>query len=581
MEFLSPIDAPSSGGTAIKFLDAATFASTGTAIKFLDPVSLIDSALPDITPIGSPITLSGATSGNQNLTLPAAVAAGDSLLVMLNGDTQTAMVTGPSGSVAVYNGGFGNDGQSYGALVYRLEAADITVGSITVNVQNATQNWTLTAQVFRGVSQLPIDVSAFTGSPTAVASPITLTATGITTIQARDMLVYQGVPDRRGSATGTFGAYPAGWTRIADNLHTWSDQTSGYMLQFAAGATGNITVTYTSADQAAPGAGLIALKKASPTIVLDLSGLAVSGVTGALYSGVVKAALIDGATAAPTITVDALPAGLTLGTTTYSAGVYSATVTGTPTTVQTLTSHFSASNGAQADATGSVGYSIGDGSASLSLAATSATVGWTDASFKTSYAFASGVAVEAGDTVVIVAGWNSPNATSSATDTDGALSVVPSEPAVGSRNKSAGVFYHTVATASANYTFTLNWASSHDGARALVYVLRGASVTYQSASRVANSNDYSAGACALGTLSTSGRAFVAIAANDDYSGQGAFTLSPSGYTIDANDATGNNLLAAHKLATTAITGDALAVGDPGTSQGGYNRITGLACAFTY
>lgn len=538
-------------------------------------------ALPDITPIGSPITLSGATSGNKTLTLPGAAAAGDSLLVLLNGDTKNATMTGPSGSIAVYGGGFGSDGQSYGALVYRLAAADITAGSITINVQNAAQNWTLTAQIFRGVSQSPIDVAAFTGNATAVASPIALTAASITATLARDMLVYQGVPDRNGSATGTFGAYPAGWTRIANNLHAWSDQTSGYMLQTAAGATGSVSVNYTSTDNAAPGAGLIALKKASPAIVLDLSGLPASGTTGDAYSGVVKATLIDGATAAPTITVDALPAGLTLGSTTYSAGVYSATVTGTPTTVQTLTSHFSASNGAQAAATGSIGYSIADGSALLSLAATSAMVGWTDASFKTSFEFASGVAVETGDTVVIVAGWNSPNATSSATDADGALGVVPSEPAVGSRNKSAGIFYHPITTASANYTFTLNWASSHDGAQALVYVLRGASVTYESASRVANSNDYSSGACALGTLSTSGRAFVAVAANDDYSGQGAFTLSPSGYTIDANDATGNNLLAAHKLATAAITGDALAVGDPGTSQGGYNRITGLACAFTY
>lgn len=41
MNFLSPISAPSSGGTAIQFLDTATFATGGTAITFLDPVQQV------------------------------------------------------------------------------------------------------------------------------------------------------------------------------------------------------------------------------------------------------------------------------------------------------------------------------------------------------------------------------------------------------------------------------------------------------------------------------------------------------------------------------------------------------------
>lgn len=79
---------------------------------------------------------------------------------------------------------------------------------------------------------------------------------------------------------------------------------------------------------------------------ITLSGTLPAPTVGTAYSGSVTATLVDGATGTLTITVDQLPAGLALGATTNNGdGTFTAPVTGTPTTQQTITSTFNATGG--------------------------------------------------------------------------------------------------------------------------------------------------------------------------------------------------------------------------------------------
>lgn len=302
-----------------------------------------------ITYVGACTPQSGSTSATANVVLPGAAAAGDTAIIAIALDTNTASTTGPAGSSKLVNDvHFGADHQIAALYAVRLTSADIAAGTIAFTITNPSENWTLQGAVFRGVSAVPLDVAVSSATTSSAgASPYSMTAPGLTTTKNGDALIYFGVPDPSSGTTGTFGSAPIGFTKIGDNIHTWSDQTLAYMLQAIAGATGDATCSYTAAASGAWGAWLVALKAAVPAITITDNLTA--GTVGGTYSKTIVATLVDGATGPVTITASPLPAGLTLsGTTDNGNGTYAATVSGTPTTATSstaVTTSIGASNG--------------------------------------------------------------------------------------------------------------------------------------------------------------------------------------------------------------------------------------------
>lgn len=105
MEFLAPISAPGSGGTAIKFLDVANFATGGSPITFLDPVSLT-------TPAEVELALGAHTEGQG---FDGVTSATTDAIETTPGSTLIVVTTqaGGSGNVATATGVSDNYGNTY------------------------------------------------------------------------------------------------------------------------------------------------------------------------------------------------------------------------------------------------------------------------------------------------------------------------------------------------------------------------------------------------------------------------------------------------------------------------------------
>ena len=94
---------------------------------------------------------------------------------------------------------------------------------------------------------------------------------------------------------------------------------------------GSTTVQFKATDGVQTGTKSVSISIAAAPAVSITASLP-DAVIGYAYTGSVTAQNINGATGAITITVDSLPAGLTLGSTVDNGdGTYTAPVTGTPT----------------------------------------------------------------------------------------------------------------------------------------------------------------------------------------------------------------------------------------------------------
>jgi hypothetical protein len=297
-------------------------------------------------------------SGSLRFTPPAGTVAGDVVLITnscfyASGNSFTA----PAGTLEVI--GFADSNQLYVGL-YTLTEADMQTGYITVIPQSSTFT---SCAVYHNVDASPLDTRRFATGANTLPSPVTATVGSIDTSLPKEMRVAILFPSPSGSDASV--SDPPGWS--VGNAYAYSTGGASHALYYSsqadAGATGDVSEVITvtgSPAQSGYMALLMALrpKVAQPAITLSATFPSNPHVGDTVNFDVI-ATLVDGATGTPTIMVDQLPAGLTLGTTSQAdATHYKATVSGTYTTAQAGTSTYSVTGGSVAAAPLVHGYNV-------------------------------------------------------------------------------------------------------------------------------------------------------------------------------------------------------------------------------
>lgn len=188
--------------------------------------------------------------------------------------------------------------------------------------------------------------------------------------------------------------------------------------------------------------------------------------------------------------------------------------------------------------------------------------------------------VQADDFVVIALAWSGSNGITSIKDADNvAFGLSSTFASTDGRATHVAFGYRKATSAQAAYSVDVVLSDTCEQFAAMAYVLRGADFTFNAGVFAGDESKFTTDPISM-ALDTGSRAFVAVVALDDYTGQGAFTVSPIDFTVDHNDATNNYMVAAHWL----IDAEEVAtvqVGDPGDGNSGYNRILGAVAAFNY
>lgn len=208
-------------------------ASNGTQSKTLVHTFNVTAAPSAIAKVGTPVIFT-ATSGN--LPLPTGCQAGDVLVIANRGATMPA----PSGfTTLLAKTNYGTSGRQSAIYAKALTATDISNGYITVSSNSNT----CTAVAYRGVDNTTLTNAIGTLNTGQNGTPVTMTASSITTTVDGCMLLFFGMPDQNASTSGTFTS-PTGYTDVADNLTGFRANTIASLLQTTHGATGDVTGTY-------------------------------------------------------------------------------------------------------------------------------------------------------------------------------------------------------------------------------------------------------------------------------------------------------------------------------------------------
>lgn len=290
------------------------------------------------------------------------------------------------------------------------------------------------------------------------------------------------------------------------------------------------------------------------TITVDTSALAQPTV-GVAYSGTVYATT-TGSTAL-TITADSLPAGLTIGATTFASGKYQATVSGTPTATGGPNTTFTASDGTNS-ATGAFQWDVqaaGGGGVSVIRAGGGLTPMLLQITTPISFAV---TGVKKDDVIVILAPVNaSGTPTLTTSDTGGnAWTVVTNF----DRNSCKVVAIYAKAKADGDITVTIA-SSVATNVSPVAYLVRGATnVDAAKAAKASRSGVNSTLPMQVGPFSTSGRSVLLFAGNASQgtAGDCAMTIDASaGYTEDIEGATIGTFYTtnAWKIETAAASGE--------------------------
>lgn len=336
-------------------------------------------AAPDITFVAACPPASVAANASISLALPAGAQAGDVLVAQLlhtAANNKPPTTSGPSGSIKIIAEKQFKwlDSTSIATLsVYLvpLAAADIANGSVAFGIA-PSDSIDATGAVFRGCSQTLLDSANAWGvvASTAFAtSSASFSAPGFSTVTDGVMLVTGAAISGAAPPSQSLNT-PAGFTlgMTASVDYSYLMQVA-YAQQPTHGAAAAAAYTYSQGSGNPFGwcAWQLALKRAEPAITLSAPFPATPHV-GDTVNFDVTATLVDGATGTPTITVDQLPDGLTLGATTMvDATHYTATVSGTLTTVQDITCTFGATGGSVAATPKTHEFNVTEAGASVEL----------------------------------------------------------------------------------------------------------------------------------------------------------------------------------------------------------------------
>lgn len=194
-------------------------------------------------------------NNGTNITLPAGTAAGDLLIVEWSVDITSGTVTGSGWTLIGESLITAPDGQYLGVFGRIATGSDPV--AFTCNTVTAQASW-ICSRFSGGNLVVPASNKIqFSSNTTNNASPITVTATGVTALQADTLLVGTTLDIIAQTDTWSFSTL-SGFTQIATvNNQDWNSSNKQYQSNVAAGATGNFVVTATQASGTS-GAGWIA-----------------------------------------------------------------------------------------------------------------------------------------------------------------------------------------------------------------------------------------------------------------------------------------------------------------------------------
>lgn len=214
---------------------------------------------------GITIINSAAFSSNSQMTtlaIPSGAQAGDFMFIGAQ-SFSTATVTPPSGSTTFVTTTFyvstaTKVATGYG---YFLTSTDITNGYVPFTT-TTTHNVSGCVGIFRGVNASMADVSGTPGATTTTHNPVNITAPGITTLTANDLVLFFAAITTGGGVAGTFTT-ATGFTKLVEQLGSGNNsQTLQTMQEATPGAIGNAFSTFDNGNSGSYGAFLIALKAA-------------------------------------------------------------------------------------------------------------------------------------------------------------------------------------------------------------------------------------------------------------------------------------------------------------------------------
>jgi hypothetical protein len=280
----------------------------------------------------------------QTIDFPAGAVAGDLCTIWLFASQPVPAI---SGWDSLYSYTWPSSNVAEAIVQRELTSADIAAGSLTITFGSSCVVKSVAA-VWDG-NDVALDVLGTASNATTGTQPVTLTAPGVTTTAKAELMAWF-------TAVGALGVTfsgPSDWTVEPESQ---TDNGLGMFVRLAykgqdtAGATGDVSITADDTGQpiSKSGAVLLALRQKVPAITLSATFPANLHV-GDTGSFVVTATLEDGATGSLTITGSSLPDGMTVGDTEENTdGTFSATVSYTLTTEQTVTASFGATGGSVA-----------------------------------------------------------------------------------------------------------------------------------------------------------------------------------------------------------------------------------------
>ena len=190
-------------------------------------------------------TVVTVANADPSVAVPSGVQAGDIVILAYSADQASYDPSSywPSGFTELSHYNNTLDGHSTGTAYKRLTGADS--GTYTLGGLTGCGSTILIAVAFSGrhVSNNPVDSTDATDD-TGNSSPVTVTANGVTAVDADDLLWVGGL-DKTAGICVTSCAPPSGFTECEDSSYIWASISTAYKENVAAGATGTVAGTFT------------------------------------------------------------------------------------------------------------------------------------------------------------------------------------------------------------------------------------------------------------------------------------------------------------------------------------------------
>ena len=191
-------------------------------------------------------TFGSGTSATPSVAVPAGVAIGDIVILVVSADGNNSIVEPgdwPAGFTELAEVVLTNDGQVVAVGWKRLSGVDSGTYDFA-SIVAGTPDWLCQAFAFSGrhATDPPV-ISTTASNNDPNTTPVTVTANGVTAVDGDDLLWVSG-PDVDTVDAGNLHTPPAGYIEAEDAEHGWVNLSGAYKENVAAGATGTVAGTF-------------------------------------------------------------------------------------------------------------------------------------------------------------------------------------------------------------------------------------------------------------------------------------------------------------------------------------------------